>query len=585
MLGSPDTGGTAGGTTEAIRDEKTQLSEVSEGADRGEILSESNLVPDDAAATDDENEILLKSDMRDDLLYTFMQPSIKERIKKAPKRVLQHMSYAKLVEDRIADLEQRFDAMEQKKVAAEGGGVPSLPDPAAAPKTPQSGQTPLILGVKRMTFEEYKPKKGRLSPPEQVPESSFSGLLHDEIRDRIPEKCDSHVIDVVVSSVEPVDQSGKGNVAMKAIAQTPLTVFTETEPARQPENAIYSTPERIRINSPLLCDVLAKITGQKFTTSRPRYSLSPGETKTVVILRPFKLLVTYDKEIRAYTQRLADQLEETKPEPEDIQAAITTDPLAGQNAASAASNVTTDKTDSTKLPEGSSTVKDVVGVDQHKDEEKNVESKRCLDMLKVLVGMFDQDFKATFDLRRQIDEGSRRSIAFADLWHLFRHGQDIRSGSDVSHTQIYRILNVTGGRSFLCSREAAGMEPLDLEANSRDLVTFCVQCFHYNTDGKDIGPVQKTFIIKRYDGVKLVTSLPCYPIQFSKTGDGDSARASFIERGKRFKDLIRKSEVVHKRYEGLTLSVPDLAGTGKEDIREEVRKLSSISNWPLIAAG
>ena len=68
-----------------------------------------------------------------------------------------------------------------------------------------------------------------------------------------------------------------------------------------------------------------------------------------------------------------------------------------------------------------------------------------------------------------------------------------------------------------------------------------------------------------------MTSLLYYPIQCSKAIGDESARVSFINRGKRFMDLSRRPGVVYKRYEGLTLSIPGLAEPGKKEIKEEVR--------------
>lgn len=73
---------------------------------------------------------------------------------------------------------------------------------------------------------------------------------------------------------------------------------SEGSAASKPQRA---TPELIRINSKLLLDTLSKITGFGFTDSDSPANL---ELRTQVMLRPFKLLATYEQEIRAYTQAL-----------------------------------------------------------------------------------------------------------------------------------------------------------------------------------------------------------------------------------------------------------------------------------------
>ena len=192
-------------------------------------------------------------------------------------------------------------------------------------------------------------------------------------------------------------------------------------------------------------------------------------------MRPFKPLIVYEKEIKAYTQRLADKFEADQAKFEAPQAAATAESFTGHGPASSELENRADETGSAGMKDGPPKADDDRGADQLKDDDNSLETKHCLNMLMVLVRMYDRDLKATLDVHRQVDEGSLRSIAFADLWHPYRHGHEIRSGSDVSHTQIYRILNVTGGRPFLCSRDAAAMEPLDPEAYARDPVIFIVQ--------------------------------------------------------------------------------------------------------------
>lgn len=69
--------------------------------------------------------------------------------------------------------------------------------------------------------------------------------------------------------------------------------------------------------------------------------------------------------------------------------------------------------------------------------------------------------------------------------------------------------------------------------------------------------------IKPYDGNKAIISLPCFPIIYLKHSHGLRPRDLLIERGKRFVELTRQTEVVHKRYNGLT--------QGMDELRQEVR--------------
>lgn len=192
-------------------------------------------------------------------------------------------------------------------------------------------------------------------------------------------------------------------------------------------------------------------------------------------------------------------------------------------------------------------------------------SFRCLEALRVLRELLDNDLRPTFDLRQQIRDGVARNIAFQDLWHLFPLGGEIVSNGSNGQNQVYRILDVSGGRPFLCERNLASMEPWDSASKGRDLPRFDILSYMYNSDGKDLGACQQLHTIKSYDGNKAITitSLPCFPIIYSKNSPGVKPRDFFIERDRRYIELTRKMDVVHKRYNGLTLAM--------DELREEVR--------------
>ena len=539
---------------------------MDKGTDAPKKEDGSDPVPDDAASSDGEDEIDLEYEVRDDLVRRYRKYTLNDRVKKAPKRFLQQVSYATLVEDRILDLEQRLKIVEGKPASERE------PPPKDPYEVNQDISSQLKLDVRRMTFEEYKPLRNITNPLEHLD-------WHKASQEKIRENISGYLIDVVVNINNNIDEPVQEHLPKKPPSQNPSTNAGEPGSISEPQS-VYATPERIRINSPLLCNVLEEITGEKFAPTRD-LSQFRRDPRTQVILRPFKLLVLYEQEIRAHVRTLTDQVESATTKSGASSGAAITDSSNVLGSADANPVSTAGRTGSGTF-EGSLEPSEAGSVDLANEGKGDAQLQCRLDSLKVLVEMFDKDFKATFDLRRQIDEGSLRSIAFADLWHLFRHETEIRSGSDVNHAQIYRILNVTGGRAFLCSRETVDMDP---EFNTRDPIIFTIQCFHYDTDGKNIGPTQKIFHMKKYDGVKPVTSLPCYPVQFSKIIDNDSARAGFIARGKRFMQLINNSEVVHRRYEGLTLSIPELAESGKEDMREEVRRHIQIKSQPLTVVG
>ena len=99
-------------------------------------------------------------------------------------------------------------------------------------------------------------------------------------------------------------------------------------------------------------------------------------------------------------------------------------------------------------------------------------------------------------------------------------------------------------------------------SKGRDLPKFEILSYFYNSDGKELGACQELHTIKSYDGNKAITSLPCFPVIYSKNFRGMKPRDFFIERG-RYVELTRKPDVAHNRYYGLTLAM--------DELREEIR--------------
>lgn len=428
----------------------------------------------------------------------------------------------------MADLERRLAQVEDKKPETKSDPVPSKTTP----------QPELIVGFNRVDWEGYRPKetesetKKDLLPVEHRRRHDFPGQSR-------------FIIDVVVSEswsskVQSKDEEHKRQ-------SSPLDT---AEPVVNSKNASTAKevpqPERIRINSTLLLRALEKITGQACPKSVVNDDI---ELLSQVFLRPFKLFVIYDQEIRDHLTGLQKALY-LRESPQT--------PHTGKDGDFRTSNENLPNTVRTgpgnDLLEPQSPIAAVRVMDQD-----SLESGRCLKELLVLVKVFDTILKPTFDLRRCIENGSCREIAFQDLWHLFRLGDVIQSAGAGGYQQTYRIMNVCGGKPFLCNRkEVTGLDPIE----GRDVPRFSVLCFFYATDGTDVGAVQKVFTIKWYDGAKAIASLPMYPIGFSRITSETSVRQYFVDRGRRTMQLTQKTDVAqHKTYDGLTLT------TG---IREEV---------------
>ena len=487
-------------------------------------------------------------DIRFDSLYFNEREPIEERTKRAPKLVVQQMEYLRLMEDRMKSVEEKLLLIEDKEVEL---------------KPPTLRRTNLIadfiMGIKRMTFQEYlpvDPNPGITKPMEQA---------EHKPRHEFPGQLPYHLIDVVVSAIHQSERLSKEQ-GIKLAGDSPDPAISRLDTPYSSTQTLttldgqHLQPERVRINSTLLLEALQEITGLEFAKSKIG---DDSELRDQVILRPFKLFVTFEQEIRDGIDRLEkvhisnrNNGESEAPEmasgegqnpPPSPKTHISHD-MAGHLGGKHLNDFNNDESPCSKA--------------HPMDIESRLDSRRCLEEMLVLRELLDKDLKATFDLRKQIKEGVVRSIAFQDLWHLFSIGDEIVSNDSSGQYQVYRVLNVSGGRSFLSNRLEVDMDAWEPTSNGRDLPKFEILSYFYDYDGKELGACQQLHTVKSYDGYKAITSLPCFPIIYSRNSKGLKPRDFFIERGRRFIALTHEKDVVHKRYNGRTLAM--------DGLREEV---------------
>ena len=478
--------------------------------------------------------------IRVDSLYPDMSAQrnpLPKRIQKGAMLALQQMEYVRLMEDRMRDMEKRVQLIENKGVDVE----------AFAP--PGEVLADCIMGIKRMTFHEFipiDPKAGNTAIDEPT-------KTQHKRRHQFPSQLPYHLIDVVVGGIYQPDRLGKDQITKSAAGSDPAAPRPTTT---DQDLTIHETPsvqpERIRINSPLLLRILERITHLSFYLSNVN---NDWILQDQVILRPFKLFVNFEQEIRDEIDRLEKihTHNGSKSQPPAIKTAKHEDesPPNPQSTDENSQNPSID-----------------ASVGEINEQTNSLETRRCLEELWVLRELLDKDLKPTFDLRRQIKDGSARSIAFQDLWHLFTIGSEIVSNGVNGQSQTYRVLDISGGKPFLCSRFDADMEPVDPLSSGKEVPKFDILSYFYDFDGTDFGACSQMHTIKSYDGNKAITSLPCFPLIYSKHYNSLKPRDFFIGRGKRFVELIRRTEVVHKRYNGLTQAM--------DGLREEVTQTLHI---------
>jgi hypothetical protein len=172
-------------------------------------------------------------------------------------------------------------------------------------------------------------------------------------------------------------------------------------PLRRSEtDGVLQIPERLRIRSRALLALLGRISGEELLGNG--FTRNIENPAPVVFLRPFKLFVSYEKEIRAEVRELELKIEK--------------EAELDENAPQAPGS---------------------------KRELPDFRNEDLLADLNLLVEFLDYDLRPTFELRRKVKEGTATHIEFQDLWHLFNPGDIIVDPANES--QVYRALSYTVG--------------------------------------------------------------------------------------------------------------------------------------------
>ncbi|KAF4541302.1 AAA family ATPase [Lasiodiplodia theobromae] len=210
--------------------------------------------------------------------------------------------------------------------------------------------------------------------------------------------------------------------------------------------------------------------------------------------------------------------------------------------------------------EEKSTEDDEDGKDK-KDEEDDTKSPMALEHLKCLLRFVDSDISTR---RTYLDDPSCRKIVFSDLWLLFRPGIEV-IGTDGK--QAYRVVHTTSAKHRVTP---AWQTWLNHSAKKRKDSPFSITCVYIDFNGRDLGPVQRVFDFKKFDGETEIVSLEVYPLRFHPAKESnfseiewkelatfptaDRHRQRLINRGAKFLEV---AAVKHMYYAGPTLEVRD----------------------------
>ncbi|KAL8780133.1 MAG: hypothetical protein Q9213_006617 [Squamulea squamosa] len=335
--------------------------------------------------------------------------------------------------------------------------------------------------------------------------------------------------------------------------------------------------ERICINSDLLIKILNEITG--LSLQGP-----------LIILRPFKVLIHWEKKIRDRLDKLRkscaskgeDNSESYHKDTEKGQPATTAyvdDHLAAATGekypgcdksepgplrlphqmqdGSSQEHLGVPATDSLHLPDAKVTSSEnrantfattMAEKDNLTDNIESTDGRPALKRLQLLVRFMDTEIFAP--LKKLTSQQKPLEVFFADLYHLYPPGEEVvaRSSMSANHEdiQVYRVLYCTGGRKYNNMKLSNGNDDTISLERGEESSPLVISCIHIGFDGKTLGPVTTTFSIGEYVGKRWTIELPLIPWAFSYLDN----RSRLLERGAKFQNLARGS---HKEYTGLTI--------------------------------
>jgi hypothetical protein len=348
------------------------------------------------------------------------------------------------------------------------------------------------------------------------------------------------------------------------------TVDTSTAIDERTETHI-EMPERIRINCEKLLATLSDIAGSSIGS------------ESIIMIRPYKLLVRYDDAIRQRLQELETQYREAVQETSS-QDRSTNDGQLSQSATDGGVNGN---------QETSGKNRSVTDSEQHTTSTDSGEYKTERDGLKCLVELMDTYIMPVCQKYRSNISKPKR-IPFRDLWYLYRPGVlvvtrenidgnknrelDAAAGYQAPTSQlpkkssenknkefdgvagdqlssqstkkgppaIWRVVAVSRGRPDL---EDFHNEAYRLRATPPKVNEFRVLCHAITYDGTTFGPIRHTFDIASFDGLKDISTLDPCPLQYVENYEELETR--LVERGKSFMQYTRPT---HRLYTGLTLA-------------------------------
>ena len=273
--------------------------------------------------------------------------------------------------------------------------------------------------------------------------------------------------------------------------------------------------QRIRIQSPALLRILARVQGEEWE-NRPR-----------TYYRPFNTLIYHHDSVR----KILNDMEERWGNDLDTSGG-------------------TDMGDHESYPESD-------GGGNGEVEE----SPRALACLRAYVKYFDEKIMPDYRRYETLDD-AKTTVRFSDLWYLFRIGELIyRQKEDEPpnecHQRVWRTYQV-----------APAPEQLDTAEDPAADTPFSLMCYHIDYTGSEFCAVSQTFEIKPFRGELSINDLSVYPIRCRP--DAKVYLDSLVESGNSLLSIIKTKHCLYRGSAAIPAGVDRLRQQESEHINSEV---------------
>ncbi|KAF4556157.1 Hypothetical protein D9617_1g080320 [Elsinoe fawcettii] len=191
-------------------------------------------------------------------------------------------------------------------------------------------------------------------------------------------------------------------------------------------------------------------------------------------------------------------------------------------------------------------------------------AKQKIEYWKLLMTFIDDELSPIIDFQMVVQDKKITEIAFEDLWQIFKPGEILFKTSKRGEDKLplaFRVHCVKGGRPEIFKRWQAYSltsddinkeEPIISELADHPSVKLVIDCHYIDFDGKQFGPMQKTFNIAPYHDTKRIVDLDVFPAWAHP--DHVELTEKLQQRGDRFYSLTKKC---FRLYEGMTLNDPE----------------------------